>query len=108
MGYPSDAEKQCILDLYLDRFGVNNDLTRHRLQRILIRDLGGLHLVPAHIEEFVKAGVKRARLARRMPEFSDSSPASMRPNPSPPRSRRHKHHSGHKILILPKSDTSLV
>jgi hypothetical protein len=30
--------------------------------------------VPAHIEEFVKAGVKRARLARRVPEFSDFEP----------------------------------
>jgi hypothetical protein len=30
--------------------------------------------VPAHIEELVKAGVKRARLARRVPEFSDFEP----------------------------------
>ena len=70
MGYPSDADKQRILDLYLDRFGVNDDFTRHRLQQILTRDLGRLHLVPSHIEEFVKAGIKRARLARRAPEYS--------------------------------------
>jgi hypothetical protein len=74
MGYPSDEEKQRILNLYLDRFGVNDDVTRHRLHQTLNRDLGRLHLVPAHIEEFVKAGVKRARLARRVPEFSDFEP----------------------------------
>jgi L-lactate utilization protein LutC len=74
MGYPSDEEKQRILNLYLDRFGVNDDVTRHRLHQTLNRDLGRLHLVPAHIEEFVKAGVKRARLARRVPELSDFEP----------------------------------
>ncbi len=74
MGYPSDEDKQRILDLYLDRFGVKDDLTRRRLQQTLGRELGRLHLVPAHIEEFVKAGVKRARLARRVPEFSDFEP----------------------------------
>lgn len=74
MGYPSDEEKQKILDLYLDRFGIADDFTRRRLQQTLGRDLGRLHLVPAHIEEFVKAGVKRARLARRVPEFSDFEP----------------------------------
>jgi hypothetical protein len=30
--------------------------------------------VPAHIEEFVKAGIKRARLAGRKPEFQDFHP----------------------------------
>jgi hypothetical protein len=74
MGFPSDEEKQKILDLYLDRFGIADDFTRRRLQQTLVRDLGRLHLVPAHIEEFVKAGVKRARLARRVPEFSDFEP----------------------------------
>jgi hypothetical protein len=74
MGYPSDADKQRILDLYLDRFGVNDDLTRHRLRQTLNRELGRLHLVPAHIEEFVKAGIKRARLARRAPEYPDFEP----------------------------------
>lgn len=71
LGYPSDADKLRILDLYLDRFAVNDELTRRRLQQTLTRELGRLQLVPAHIEEFVKAGVKRARLARRTPEFSD-------------------------------------
>jgi AAA+ superfamily predicted ATPase len=74
MGYPSDADKQRILDLYLDRFGVNDDFTRRRLQQTLNRELGRLHLVPAHIEEFVKAGIKRARLARRAPEYLDFEP----------------------------------
>lgn len=74
LGYPSDADKQRILDLYLDRFGITDELTRRRLHQTLNRDLGRLHLVPAHIEEFVKAGVKRARLARRVPEFSDFEP----------------------------------
>jgi hypothetical protein len=74
MGYPSEEEKQRILDLYLDRFGVADEFTRTRLHNVLSRDLGKLHLVPAHIEEFVKAGVKRARLARRVPEFSDFEP----------------------------------
>ncbi len=74
MGYPSDGDKQRILDLYLDRFGVNDDLTRRRLQQALTRDLGRLHLVPAHIEEFVKAGIKRARLARRTAEYLDFEP----------------------------------
>jgi hypothetical protein len=74
MGYPSDEDKQRILDLYLDRFGVNDDVTRRLLRQTLTRDLGRLHLVPAHIEEFVKAGVKRARLARRIPEYSDFEP----------------------------------
>jgi len=74
MGYPSDADKQRILELYLDRFGVNDDFTRHRLQQALQRDLGRLHLVPAHIEEFVKAGIKRARLAGRPPEYLDFEP----------------------------------
>jgi len=74
MGYPSNEDKQKILDLYLDRFGVSDELTRRRLRQTLERDLGRLHLVPAHIEEFVKAGVKRARLARRVPEFSDFEP----------------------------------
>ena len=64
MGYPNDADKQRVLDLYLDRFSVTDDFTRRRLQQTLSRDLGRLHLVPAHIEEFVKAGIKRARLAR--------------------------------------------
>ncbi len=74
MGYPSDADKQRILDLYLDRFGVGDDFTRRRLQQTLTRDLGRLHLVPAHIEEFVKAGIKRARLAHRAPEYLDFEP----------------------------------
>jgi hypothetical protein len=74
LGYPSDEDKLRILMLYLDRFGVTDELTRRRLQQTLSRDLGRLHLVPAHIEEFVKAGVKRARLARRVPEFSDFEP----------------------------------
>lgn len=74
MGYPGAAERQRILDLYLDRFGIEDELTRRRVQQALDRDLGKLNLVPAHIEEFVKAGVKRARLARRIPEFSDFEP----------------------------------
>jgi hypothetical protein len=74
MGYPSDAEKKGILQLYLDRFGIKDDLTRHRLQQVLTRDFDRLHLVPAHIEEFVKAGVKRARLAHRAPEYPDFEP----------------------------------
>jgi hypothetical protein len=74
MGYPSDADKQRILELYLDRFGVNDELTRRRLQQSLTRDFGRLHLVPAHIEEFVKAGIKRARLAQRPPEYLDFEP----------------------------------
>jgi hypothetical protein len=74
LGYPSDSEKQRILDLYLDRFSVNDDFTRHRLQQTLSRDLGRLHLVPAHIEEFVKGGIKRARLAGRAPEYLDFEP----------------------------------
>jgi AAA+ superfamily predicted ATPase len=74
MGYPSDADKQRILELYLDRFGVTDELTRRRLQQTLNRDLGRLHLVPAHIEEFVKAGIKRARLAQRPPEYLDFEP----------------------------------
>jgi AAA+ superfamily predicted ATPase len=74
MGYPNDADKQRILELYLDRFGVNDELTRRRLQQTMTRDLGRLHLVPAHIEEFVKAGIKRARLARRPPEYLDFEP----------------------------------
>ena len=75
MGYPNDAEKAQVLDLYLDRFGVKDELTRRRLQQLLKGELGRLHLVPAHIEELVKAGVKRARLARRVPEFSDFEPS---------------------------------
>lgn len=74
LGYPTETEKQSILDLYLDRFGVNDDVTRRRLQQILGRELGRLHLVPAHIEEFVKAGIKRARLAGRTPEYQDFEP----------------------------------
>ncbi len=74
MGYPSDADKQRILDLYLDRFGVNDHVTRRRLQQTLTRELGRMHLVPSHIEEFVKAGIKRARLAGRAPEYSDFEP----------------------------------
>jgi AAA+ superfamily predicted ATPase len=74
MGYPTDADKRRILDLYLDRFGVSDDITRRRLQQTLTQDLGRLHLVPAHIEEFVKAGIKRARLARRTPEYLDFEP----------------------------------
>ena len=71
MGYPNDAEKRRILDLYLDRFQVGDELTRRHLQQAITRELGRLHLVPAHIEELVKAGIKRARLARRAPEYSD-------------------------------------
>jgi AAA+ superfamily predicted ATPase len=74
MGYPSDADKRRVLNLYLDRFGVTDELTRRRLQQALTRDLGRLHLVPAHIEEFVKAGIKRARLAGRAPEYLDFEP----------------------------------
>jgi SpoVK/Ycf46/Vps4 family AAA+-type ATPase len=74
MGYPSDDEKQRILELYLDHFRVTDDFTRRRLQQVLNRDFGRLHLVPAHIEEFVKAGVKRARLAHRSPEYQDFEP----------------------------------
>jgi SpoVK/Ycf46/Vps4 family AAA+-type ATPase len=74
MGYPNDADKQRVLELYLDRFGVTDELTRRRLQQVLSRDLGRLHLVPAHIEEFVKAGIKRARLAHRAPEYLDFEP----------------------------------
>jgi SpoVK/Ycf46/Vps4 family AAA+-type ATPase len=74
MGYPSDADKQRILDLYLDRFGVGDDVTRRRVRQALSRDLGRLHLVPSHIEEFVKAGIKRARLAGRTPEYLDFEP----------------------------------
>jgi hypothetical protein len=71
---PGGAERRRVLDLYLDRFGVNDQLTRHRLLQALERDLGRLHLVPAHIEEFVKAGIKRARLAKRPPEYQDFEP----------------------------------
>ncbi len=71
MGYPSEAEKQKVLELYLDRFGVADKLTRRRLQLVLAREFAALQIVPAHIEEFVKAGVKRARLARRAPEYCD-------------------------------------
>ena len=74
MGYPSNSDKQRVLDLYLDRFGVNDDVTRGRLRQALTRELGKLQLVPAHIEEFVKAGIKRARLARRAPEYQDFEP----------------------------------
>jgi AAA+ superfamily predicted ATPase len=74
MGYPTDDEKQRILDLYLDRFGVSDEFTSRRLQQTLNQDLGRLHLVPAHIEEFVKAGIKRARLAGRAPEYQDFEP----------------------------------
>jgi AAA+ superfamily predicted ATPase len=74
MGYPNEADKQRILTLYLDRFGVNDELTRRRLQQTLSRDLGRLHLVPAHVEEFVKAGIKRARLAHRAAEYLDFEP----------------------------------
>ncbi|HEV8014978.1 MAG TPA: ATP-binding protein [Stellaceae bacterium] len=74
LGYPGASDRQRILDLYLDRFDVEDELTRRRIQQALDRDLGKLNLVPAHIEEFVKAGVKRARLARRTPEFSDFEP----------------------------------
>jgi hypothetical protein len=65
-----------ILDLYPDRFGVNDDFARRRLQQTLYRNLGRLHLVPTHIEEFVKAGIKRARLAHRAPEYLGFEPAS--------------------------------
>ena len=89
LGYPSEADKLRILNLYLDRFAVHDEFTRRRLQLTLTREFGQLHLVPAHIEEFVKAGVKRARLARRTPEFSDfeagieatTSIATARPKP---------------------------
>jgi len=74
MGYPTEDEKQRVLDLYVDRFGVADKLTRRRLQMVIAREFGRLQLVPAHIEEFVKAGVKRARLARRAPEYSDFEP----------------------------------
>jgi hypothetical protein len=74
MGYPSEENRARILVLYLDHFGVADELTRRRLQQTISREFGRLHLVPAHIEEFVKAGVKRARLARRVPEFSDFEP----------------------------------
>ena len=65
MGYPSDADKKRVLDLYLDRFQVHDEVTRRRLHQALTRELG------RHIEELVKAGIKRARLARRVPEYSD-------------------------------------
>jgi AAA+ superfamily predicted ATPase len=71
MGYPSDTDKQRILNLYLDRFAVDDDFTRRRIQQAMNQELGRLHLVPAHIEEFVKAGIKRARLAGRRPEYQD-------------------------------------
>jgi AAA+ superfamily predicted ATPase len=74
MGYPTDDEKQRVLELYLDRFSVADKLTRRRLQMVLAREFSQLQLVPAHIEEFVKSGVKRARLARRAPEYSDFEP----------------------------------
>ena len=74
MGYPTDDEKLRVLELYLDRFNVHDKLTRRRLQMVLAREFGQLQVVPAHIEEFVKAGVKRARLARRHPEYSDFEP----------------------------------
>jgi SpoVK/Ycf46/Vps4 family AAA+-type ATPase len=74
MGYPSDADKLRILNLYLDRFGVVDEITRRRLQMIVKEDFSRLHVVPAHIEEFVKAGIKRARLAGRAPEYLDFEP----------------------------------
>ncbi len=39
MGYPSDADKQRILNLYLDRFAVNDDVTRGRIQQALSQEL---------------------------------------------------------------------
>jgi AAA+ superfamily predicted ATPase len=74
MGYPDNADRERILNLYLDRFEVEDDLTRRKLQQTLRQDLGRLHLVPAHIEEFVKAGIKRARLTGRAPEYRDFEP----------------------------------
>ena len=77
MGYPTDREKEHVLDLYLDRFGVAERLTRRRLQMILTRDFARLQIVPAHIEEFVKAGVKRDRLrAPRRPNIPTLNPGS--------------------------------
>ena len=87
MGYPSEADRQQILNLCLDRFGVNDDFTRRRLLQTLNKDFGRLHLVPAHIEEFVKHGIKRARLARRQPEFQDFEPGIEAPNRSLRQSR---------------------
>ena len=74
MGYPNDDEKRRILELYFDRFRVDDKLTRRRLHIVLAKEFSRLQLVPAHIEEFVKAGVKRARLARRAPEYLDFEP----------------------------------
>ncbi|MBN9246851.1 MAG: ATP-binding protein, partial [Hyphomicrobium sp.] len=74
MGYPGEADKLRILYLYLDRFGVKDEITRRRLQQTVKQDFGRLHVVPAHIEEFVKAGIKRARLAGRAPEYLDFEP----------------------------------
>ncbi|THD42679.1 MAG: ATP-binding protein [Bradyrhizobium sp.] len=74
MGYPTDDEKQRILELYFDRFRVDDKLTRRRLHIVLAKEFSRLQLVPAHIEEFVKAGVKRARLASRQPEYADFEP----------------------------------
>ena len=74
MGYPTDDEKLRVLELYFDRFSIADRLTRRRLQMVLAREFGQLQLVPAHIEEFVKAGVKRAQIARRPPEYLDFEP----------------------------------
>jgi hypothetical protein len=90
MGYPTDEEKQRVLELYLNRFSVTDKLTRRRLELVLVREFVRLQLVPAHIEEFVKAGVKRARLARRPAEYSDFEPGIQAiksialPIPAPP------------------------
>jgi hypothetical protein len=75
MGYPSNADKLRILELYLDRFGVDADLTRRRLQQVLTRDFERLHLVPAHIEEFVKGESSALAWRDAGPSIRISSPA---------------------------------
>jgi SpoVK/Ycf46/Vps4 family AAA+-type ATPase len=87
MGYPSDADKERILNLYLDRFGVNDDFTRRPLQQTLTCDLGRLHLVPAHIEEFVKANKAPGWRSERLNIWT-ANRASKPRNPLRRRSRR--------------------
>jgi len=88
MGYPSDADKQRILELYLDRFGVSDHVTRKRLQQALTRELGRLHLVPSHIEHSLRPESSAPVWQASRRNIPILRPASRRQSRSRQRSRR--------------------
>lgn len=72
---PDPALKKQILDLYLAKFSIPAPLA-DEVRTLFDRRLVNLPLVGAHVEEFIRAGVKRGMLKQGAPTIADFEPGA--------------------------------